>query len=46
MLGHELRNPLNVINTVVQLLGIDGRPDPKLTEYRDTIELEVKQMAR
>jgi hypothetical protein len=25
MLGHELRNPLNVVNTVVQLLGIDGR---------------------
>lgn len=46
MLGHELRNPLGVINTVVQLLRVDGFPDPKLEEYRRTIELEVKHMAR
>lgn len=46
MLGHELRNPLGVINTAACLLPTDGPPDPELAELRDTIKLEVSQMAR
>jgi signal transduction histidine kinase/ActR/RegA family two-component response regulator len=46
VLGHELRNPLGVISTVVQLLQSDGLSDRKFEEYRGTIEVEVKQMAR
>ncbi|MGH7833578.1 MAG: ATP-binding protein, partial [Candidatus Binatia bacterium] len=46
LLGHELRNPLGVISTVVQLLRIDGPPDPRLQDYRTTLELQVKQMTR
>jgi PAS domain S-box-containing protein len=46
VLGHELRNPLGVINTVVQLLRMEGPLDPKLEEYRETIEQEVQQMRR
>jgi signal transduction histidine kinase/ActR/RegA family two-component response regulator len=46
VLGHELRNPLGVISTVVQLLQSDGLADRRFEEYRETIEVEVKQMAR
>ena len=46
MLGHELRNPLGVIKTAAYLLRTDGPPDPELAHLRETIELEVSQMAR
>jgi PAS domain S-box-containing protein len=46
MLGHELRNPLGVITTVLELLRIKGPPDPELGELRDTIDVEVRQLSR
>ena len=46
MLGHELRNPLGVISTVVQLLRMKGPPDPELQEFRGIIEVEVWQLTR
>jgi PAS domain S-box-containing protein len=46
MLGHELRNPLGVISTVVQLLNRKEAPDPEMQELRNTIILEVSQLAR
>jgi PAS domain S-box-containing protein len=46
MLGHELRNPLGVINTCVQLLMRKGPPDPALTEIEQMIARQVEHMAR
>jgi PAS domain S-box-containing protein len=46
MLGHELRNPLGVISTVVQLLNRKEAPDPEVQDLRNTIKLEVSQLAR
>jgi PAS domain S-box-containing protein len=46
MLGHELRNPLGVINTCVQLLMRKGPPDPTLTEIEQMIARQVEHMAR
>ena len=46
MLGHQLRNPLGVISTVIQLLRMKNLPVSQTTELQDAIELEVKQMAR
>jgi signal transduction histidine kinase/CheY-like chemotaxis protein len=46
MLGHELRNPLGVISTVVQLLNIKEAPDPEVQELRNTIQVEVSHLAR
>jgi PAS domain S-box-containing protein len=46
MLGHELRNPLGVISTVVQLLKRKEAPDPEVLDLRNTINLEVTQLAR
>ena len=46
MLGHELRNPLGVISTVVQLLNTKEAPDPEVQDLRNTIRLEVSQLAR
>jgi PAS domain S-box-containing protein len=46
MLGHELRNPLGVISTVVQLLRTNGPSDPQLQEFRDIIDAEVGQLSR
>jgi PAS domain S-box-containing protein len=46
MLGHELRNPLGVISTVVQLLNRKDAPDPEVQDLRNTIILEVSQLAR
>jgi CheY-like chemotaxis protein len=46
MLGHELRNPLGVISTVVQLLDRKQPPDPEVQELQSTIKLEVSQLAR
>ncbi|HEU4343924.1 MAG TPA: ATP-binding protein [Candidatus Binatia bacterium] len=45
-LGHELRNPLGVISTSVQLLRRKGPPEPVLQELRDTIERQVEHIAR
>ena len=45
-LGHELRNPLNVINTVVQLLHMEEPLQPNIEQYRETLEVEAKQMSR
>ena len=46
MLGHELRNPLGVISTVVQLLDRKEAPDPEVQDLRNTIKLEISQLAR
>ena len=46
MLGHELRNPLTLISTAVQLLRRKGPPVPELNELRDTIERQVGQMSQ
>ncbi|HEU4340232.1 MAG TPA: PAS domain S-box protein, partial [Candidatus Binatia bacterium] len=46
MLGHELRNPLGVISTVVQLLNIKEAPDAEVQDLRNTIKLEVSQLGR
>ena len=39
-------NPLGVISTVVQLLNIKEAPDPEVQDLRNTIKLEVSQLAR
>ena len=46
MLGHELRNPLGVINTSVQLLMRKGPPEPTLMELRQMIARQVEHMSR
>jgi PAS domain S-box-containing protein len=46
MLGHELRNPLGVINTCVQLLMRKGPPDPTLADIEQMIARQVEHMAR
>jgi signal transduction histidine kinase len=46
MLGHELRNPLTVISTAVQMLRKKGPADPALNELRATIEHQVSQISR
>jgi len=46
MLGHELRNPLGVISTAVQLLKMGARSDQELTELRQMIERQVADMTR
>ncbi len=46
MLGHEIRNPLHVISTCVQLLRMQGRTDPKSQQVRNAIEMEVGHLAR
>ncbi|HEU4343921.1 MAG TPA: ATP-binding protein [Candidatus Binatia bacterium] len=46
MLGHELRNPLGVISTAVQLLRKKAPSDSNLTELREMIERQVEHMAQ
>jgi PAS domain S-box-containing protein len=46
MLGHELRNPLGVISTTVQLLRMQPPSSPELNELRDIVERQVDHMAR
>jgi PAS domain S-box-containing protein len=46
MLGHELRNPLGVISTAVQLLRKKWPSDSSLTELREMIERQVEHMAQ
>jgi PAS domain S-box-containing protein len=46
MLGHELRNPLGIISTSVQLLRLKGPQDPALVELREMIERQTEHMAQ
>jgi PAS domain S-box-containing protein len=46
MLGHELRNPLGVINTSAQLLTLKGPRDPALVQLREMIARQVEHMSR
>jgi PAS domain S-box-containing protein len=46
MLGHELRNPLGIINTSIELLRWEGPADSTLTELRVTMERQVEHMSR
>jgi CheY-like chemotaxis protein/two-component sensor histidine kinase len=46
MLGHELRNPLGVISTSVQLLMRKGPPEPTLMELQQMIVRQVEHMSR
>jgi signal transduction histidine kinase/CheY-like chemotaxis protein len=46
MLGHELRNPLGIINTSVELLRWEGPADSTLTELRAMMERQVEHMSQ
>jgi PAS domain S-box-containing protein len=46
MLAHELRNPLAPIRNAVQILRLEGSPDPGLQWARDVIDRNVGQMVR
>jgi PAS domain S-box-containing protein len=46
MLGHELRNPLGIINTAIQLLMLKGPADKSLRELREMIQGQVRYMSR
>lgn len=46
MLGHELRNPLGIISSGVQLLRKLGPPDPKVIELREMIARQVTHTSR
>lgn len=46
MLGHELRNPLGIISTAIQILQLKGPTDNNFVELRDMIEGQVQYMRR
>jgi PAS domain S-box-containing protein len=47
MLGHELRNPISIISTAVQVLGrLRPLPETKLEEIRDMIGRQVDHTSR
>jgi len=46
VLGHELRNPLGIINTVVELLRRIGPDDARTLELEDLMRGQVRHMAR
>ena len=46
LLGHELRNPLGILNTSIELLGWEGSPDSTLTELGATMKRQVAHMSR
>jgi signal transduction histidine kinase/ActR/RegA family two-component response regulator len=46
ILGHELRNPLGVINNSIELLRWEGSPDSALSELRAMMERQVEHMSR
>ena len=46
MLGHELRNPLGVISTSVQLLEMSGSLPAEVDELREIVKHQVEHMAR
>lgn len=47
VVGHEIRNPLAVINNSIYFiktkLGTDGQPDPKISKHIKIIESEIQQ---
>lgn len=45
MLAHELRNPLAPVRYSVELLRLGGAAQPALSQARDTIERQIRQMA-
>jgi PAS domain S-box-containing protein len=46
MLAHELRNPLAPITSSVQVLNLLGPRDGRLQDARDTIDRQVRHLAR
>jgi PAS domain S-box-containing protein len=46
MLGHELRNPLDVIASAVQVLDVIGSQDPQAAHTREVITRQVRQLGR
>ena len=46
MLGHELRNPLGIISTAIQILQLKGPDDKNFLELRDMIDGQVQYMRR
>jgi PAS domain S-box-containing protein len=46
MLGHELRNPLGVISTAVQLLQKNSAANAETRDLREIVEHQVEHMAR
>jgi signal transduction histidine kinase/ActR/RegA family two-component response regulator len=46
MLGHELRNPLGVITSAVQLLRRKAPLNPELNELREIVEHQTEHMTR
>ncbi len=46
MLGHELRNPLGVINTSIELLRWEAPADSTLAEVREMMERQIEHMSR
>ena len=46
MLGHELRNPLGIINTSIELLRWEGPSDSALSKLRAMMERQVEHMSR
>ena len=46
MLGHELRNPLGIINTAIQILDIKGSKENSVLELRDMIRGQIQHMRR
>jgi PAS domain S-box-containing protein len=46
MLGHELRNPLDVIGSAVHVLDELGSQEPPAVQTRDVIHRQVHQLAR
>ena len=46
MLGHELRNPLGVISSAVQILNRIGSPEREAAETRDMIERQTSHLTR
>jgi PAS domain S-box-containing protein len=46
MLGHELRNPLDVIGTAVRVLGAQPHTDPTAVKAHEVIARQVRQLGR
>lgn len=46
ILAHELRNPLAPIRNAVEILKLEGSPDPTLVRARDMIERQLAHLVR
>jgi two-component system, sensor histidine kinase len=46
MLGHELRNPLAPVLLALQLMQMEGLPDPKLERARAAAERQIRHLTR